>query len=289
MAKQRFQRSSERGGHVVPAGQEQPHRARERAITREWPQLQPLSPPFTGMGEGIHWHGCAAAVQPLQPLPDIGAAAGNRPERQAMAQQELQKPPCCAAVGDQNLVDQPVLACGSRDSKHHPGVADLEQPEIICGQRGLGLHFQTAEQGAVEHALIQQFPPRLNASKEARHWQEPVAARQQVLMQGIRADSCKTCGESMGTAAQAQQLNRRGGAVAAVMDAAEIALEAELLGQDPVAPTDGGLTEIEQLAGPHGVAGELQQIEHANVLEKPRQAIAGPRMGLHSWGRGKRR
>ncbi len=96
-------------------------------------------------------------------------------------------------------------------------------------------------------------------------------------MEQVAADPGDTRGEAMGAATQPQQAHRGGGAVAAAPELAAIAHQAEILREEPVAAADGGLAELQQPAGLHGGAAELQQIEQADVVQQLRQAVV---MGL---------
>ncbi len=77
-------------------------------------------------------------------------------------------------------------------------------------------------------------------------------------MEQVAADPGDTRGEAMGAATQPQQPHRGRGAVAAAPELAAITHQAEVLREEPVAAADGGLAELQQPAGLHGGAAELQ-------------------------------
>ena len=94
-------------------------------------------------------------------------------------------------------------------------------------------------------------------------------------MEQIAADPGDTRGQAMGAATQAQKAHRGRGAITASPELAAITHQAEVLLEEPVAAADGGLAELQQPAGLHGGAAELQQIEQADVVQQLRQPVAG--------------
>ena len=89
-------------------------------------------------------------------------------------------------------------------------------------------------------------------------------------MEQIRSNPRKARRQAVGAAAQAQQPHGFAAAIAAVLVVAEVALQAKVLRQGAVPPAHARLAQAQQLAGLHGAAAELKQIEQADVVQELR-------------------
>ena len=87
----------------------------------------------------------------------------------------------------------------------------------------------------------------------------------------------------MGAAGESQVA--QAGAVAPTAGLARLParLEAELLGQVPVAAADRGLVHGEAMGGADLAAADLEQVEHLQVLEDGRRQVGRPAAPAWTW------
>ena len=87
----------------------------------------------------------------------------------------------------------------------------------------------------------------------------------------------------MGAAGQAQVAQAGAGAPTAGLARLAAGLEAELLGQVPVAAADRGLVHGEAMGGADLAATDLEQVEHLEVLEDGRRQVGRPAAPAWTW------
>ena len=87
----------------------------------------------------------------------------------------------------------------------------------------------------------------------------------------------------MGAAGEAQVAQAGAGAPTAGLARLAAGLEAELLGQVPVAAADRGLVHGEAMGGADLAAADLEQVEHLQVLEDERRPVGGPAAPAWTW------
>jgi hypothetical protein len=121
------------------------------------------------------------------------------------------------------------------------------------------------DERAINHPLGHQRCPVAGGVEAGRHLQHPGQPIEQHLMQRIGAQPQPTVLQPMGTTGQPQEAQARAQPPAAHLAGPAFGLEAELLGQIPVAAAHRGLVHREGAGGTHLATAHLHQIQHVQV------------------------
>ena len=140
---------------------------------------------------------------------------------------------------------------------------------------------------SIDHPLGHQRCPVAGGVEARRHLQNPGPPIEQHLMQRIGSQPQASILQAMGPAGQTQETQAAAHPPAAHLAGPSHGLEAELLGQLPVAAAHRGLVHRQGAGGAHLAAAHLHQIQHVQVQQHLGRPIglASPPRGRHNGSR----